>query len=129
PASPIVYGTSLAGSLTAVTSPVVAGTVSYAEGATAVTAATVLTAGAHTLVATFTPTDSTNYTPATVTATLTVTAATPTLTWTPASPIVYGTTLAESLTATTNPVVAGTVSYAEGATAVTAATVLTAGAH
>src|SRR3954468_18423471 len=129
PTTPIVYGASLGGSLTATTSPLVAGTVAYAEGATAVTAATVLGAGAHTILATFTPADAVNYTTATVTATITVTAATPTLTWTPATPIVYGTPLAGSLTATTTPLVAGTVTYAEGATALTAATVLGAGAH
>src|SRR5204862_6939035 len=60
---------------------------------------------------------------------LPISAATPQLVWTPTTPLVYGTTLAGALTAATSPVVAGGVSYAEGATAVTAATVLSVGAH
>ena len=54
---------------------------------------TVLGAGTQTLSATFTPTDTTDYTTATQTATLTVGKATPTITWATPVPINYGTPL------------------------------------
>src|SRR5205085_860563 len=57
-------------------------------------AGTVLMAGTHTLSVTFTPNDTANYTTATQTVALIVTAAvTPTLTWPTPVPIVYGTAL------------------------------------
>ena len=86
-------------------------------------AGTVLTAGTQTLTVTFTPTDTTNYTTATGSVSLTVNQATPTITWpTPAS-IPYGTALSSAqLDATAS--TAGTFVYAP-----VAGTVLTAGSH
>jgi len=71
----------------------------------------VLNAGTNTLVATFTPTDSTNYTSGlTITNTVVVGKATPTITWTNPAAIAYGTALsATQLNATSS--VAGTFSY------------------
>src|SRR5204862_1429180 len=83
---------------------------------------TVLSLGEQTVTATFTPTDAAKYRRATVPPSVTVVAASAQPVWTPTTPLVYGTTLAGALTAATSPVVAGGVSYAEGATAVTAAT-------
>ncbi len=56
-------------------------------------AGTVLPAGAQTLAVTFTPTDTTDYTTATDTVTVTVNEATPTVTWLAPSSITYGTAL------------------------------------
>jgi Flp pilus assembly CpaE family ATPase len=50
----------------------------------------VLTAGTHTLTATFTPADTTNYSTAQAAVSLTVTKATPSLTWPKPAPIAYG---------------------------------------
>lgn len=66
--SAITYGTSLAGVLKATAaygSNPVAGTYSYLNGATAVSASTVLPAGSYTLTVNFTPTDTTTYKTAT----------------------------------------------------------------
>ena len=133
PAS-IAYGTTLSGVLNASAtngSTVVPGSYAYSNGATAVTAATVLTAGSYTLQVTFTPTDTTDYATATATATLKVTQITPAISWSPAS-IAYGTTLSGVLNASAtngSTAVPGSYAYSNGATAVTAATVLTAGSY
>jgi hypothetical protein len=72
---------------------------------------TVLTAGAQTLHATFTPTDAVDYTTATGTTTLTVNQATPVITWATPAAITYPTPLsATQLDATAS--VAGTFVYA-----------------
>ena len=85
--SSIVYGTALgAAQLDATAS--VPGTFVYIPAAGAV-----LGAGSQTLSVTFTPTDATDYTTATQTATLVVDPATPTITWPQPSDIVYGTAL------------------------------------
>src|SRR5439155_548441 len=102
----------------------------YKVGATVVTTATVLSANVagHTIVATFTPTDTDNYVSGgTVQNTLVVNKATPTLTWTPnpLTAITYGTDLTGKLTASSG-TVGGTFEYKVGATVVTAATVLNA---
>lgn len=73
--SAITYGTSLAGVLNATAvygSNLVAGTYSYLNGATAVSASTVLPAGSYTLTVNFTPTDTTTYKTATGSVALTV---------------------------------------------------------
>jgi Flp pilus assembly CpaE family ATPase len=81
----------------------------------------VLTAGTHTLTATFTPADTTDYTTAQVAVSLTVTKATPSLTWPKPAPIAYGAELsATQLNATAS--VAGKFAYSPAA-----GTVLTAG--
>ena len=58
-----------------------------------VTAGTVLTAGAHTLSVTFTPTDTANYLTATASVPITVVKATPVISWATPANIVVGTAL------------------------------------
>lgn len=71
---------------------------------------TVLTAGAQTLSATFTPTDATDYNTAATTVSLTVNKATPVITWATPAAIAYGTVLsATQLDATAS--VPGTFAY------------------
>ena len=72
--APITYGTALSGTQLNATSTL-AGSFSYSPSA-----GTVLSIGPHTLTATFTPVDTTNYTTGTATVTLTVVPATPVLT-------------------------------------------------
>ncbi len=125
--SPIVSGTALsAAQLNATASyngTAIAGTFSYNPAL-----GTVLSAGTHTLTATFTPSDTTDYsTPAPITTNLTVQAI-PVLAWTPTSPIVYGTALSPAqfnatATYSGNPV-AGTFSYSSAI-----GTILGAGTH
>ena len=105
--------------------------------AVTVTSSTVLTAGSWNLIATFTPSDSTDYVAAgTTSVTLTVNKATPALAWATPAAIPYGTTLASSLNPThtfNSATVAGGFTYTAvpttGGTAVTVTsnTVLTAG--
>ncbi len=77
-------------------------------------AGTVLSAGAHTLSVTFTPTNSTDYFAATASVSLTVTQATPTITWSTPAAIAYGTALGVSqLNATSTAV--GTFVYTPAA--------------
>src|SRR5678809_1176219 len=62
-----------------------------------------MSAGAHTLSVTFTPTDAANYTGATATTTITVLKATSTISWSAPADITYGTALsATQLNATAN---------------------------
>jgi sugar lactone lactonase YvrE len=85
--SPITYGTALSAiQLDAVLS--VAGSCTYLPAA-----GTVLSAGAQTLTATCTPTDTTDYSSVSKTVSLTVNQATPTIAWTAPSAITYGTAL------------------------------------
>lgn len=77
-------------------------------------AGTVLAAGSQTLMATFTPTDATDYATATANVTLTVNKATPTIIWTGPAAITYGMALGPSqLNATAS--VPGTFVYAPAA--------------
>jgi hypothetical protein len=79
---------------------------------TPLSATTVLSASStsYTLVATFTPTDTTDYTAATASVTLTVNQATPVITWATPAAITYGTALSGTqLNATSN--VAGSFVY------------------
>jgi hypothetical protein len=115
--SAIAYGTALSAAQLDATSSV-AGTFAYAPAA-----GTVLKAGLQSLSVTFTPTDSTDYSTATATVSITVNAATPTISWTTPAAINYGTALAAAqLNATST--VAGTFSYSPAA-----GTVLKAGAQ
>lgn len=95
--APITYGTALGASqLNAVSN--VPGTFVYSPALGAV-----LTAGTQTLSATFTPSDSADYTTATASVLLVVNQASPTVSWTVPSPITYGTPLGSSqLDATAN---------------------------
>ena len=112
----IVYGTALSGTQLDATASV-PGTFSYTPAA-----GTVLGAGNNqTLSVAFTPTDTTDYTTATATATINVLQATPTISWAKPAAIVYGTALsATQLDATAS--VAGTFTYTPAA-----GTVLSAG--
>src|SRR5271157_3210227 len=101
---PMVYGTVLGPSQLNATANV-PGTFSYTPAV-----GTILGVGVDTLSATFTPTDTVDYTTATATTTITVSKATPTITWGAPAPIIYGTALVPSqLNATAN--VPGTFSY------------------
>ena len=93
----IVYGTALSGTqLDATSSWTVGGVSGSVPGTFTYTpaAGTVLDAGNdQTLSVAFTPTDTTDYTTASATATINVLQATPTITWSNPADIVYGTAL------------------------------------
>ena len=109
--APIIYGTALGATELDATASV-AGAFAYLPAA-----GTVLAVGNQTLTANFTPTNSTDYTTATASVTLTVNQATPTITWATPAAITYGTALsATQLDATAN--VAGTFTYSPAAGAV-----------
>jgi len=113
----ITYGTALSATQLDATSTV-AGSFSYS-----LAAGTVLAAGTHTITATFIPTDSTDYSTATASVTLTVNAATPTITWAVPAATTYGTALSGTqLDASST--VAGSFSYTPAA-----GTVLTTGTY
>jgi hypothetical protein len=100
----ITYGAALSATQLNATSTV-AGSFAYSPGA-----GTVLNAGQQTLKVTFTPSNTTNYTTATASVTLTVNKATPSIIWTTPRAITYGTALnATQLNATST--VAGTFIY------------------
>jgi N-acetylneuraminic acid mutarotase len=109
----ITYGTALSSAQLDATSPV-AGAFVYSPAA-----GTVLTAGAHTLSVTFTPSDAADLTPATATVSITVNPATPVITWNTPVPIAYGTALSSTqldATASNNGApVAGTFVYSPAA--------------
>jgi len=112
--APIVYGTALSSTQLDATANA-PGTFTYSP-----VAGTVLTAGPQTLSVTFTPTDTSKYTTATGSVTLTVTQATPVVTWAAPAGITYGTALSASqLDATAS--VPGTLVYSPGAGQVPAA--------
>jgi hypothetical protein len=100
----ILYGTAIGAAQLDATSTV-AGTFAYSPAA-----GTVLTAGPQTLKAMFTPTDTTDYTTAMATVTLTVNEAAPTITWPTPAAITYGAGLGSAqLDATSS--VAGSFAY------------------
>jgi len=100
----ITYGTALSSTQLDATASV-AGTFSYVPAAGAT-----LSAGAQTLSVTFTPTDTTDYNPATASVSLTVNQATPVITWATPSAVLQGAALsAAQLDATAS--VAGSFSY------------------
>jgi sugar lactone lactonase YvrE len=97
PPAAIIFGTQLSTTQLNATANV-PGTFSYSP-ATGV----ILTAGTKQLTATFTPSDTTDYTTATASVPLTVNRATPTITWPAPTPISYGTPLTSTqLNATAN---------------------------
>jgi hypothetical protein len=97
--SPISYGTPLSSTQLNASSGGVAGSFVYSP-----VSGTVLGVGSHTLNATFTPTDATDYNSNTGSVTLTVNKATPTIAWTTPSAITYGTALSSTqLNASTTP--------------------------
>ena len=100
----IVYGTALSATQLDATASV-PGTFIYSPAA-----GSILTAGQHTLEASFTPTDTTHYSDANATVTLTVTKAAPVLTWATPAAVPAGTALsATQLDATAS--VPGTFTY------------------
>ena len=104
----ITYGTALSATQLDATSTV-AGTFAYSP-----VAGTVLTAGTHTITATFTPTDTTDYKTVTATVGLKVIQAAPSLSWNVPAAITYGTALsATQLNASST--VAGTFAYSPAA--------------
>jgi len=110
----ITYGTALSAAQLDATANV-AGTFTYTPAA-----GTVLSAGTQTLNVTFTPTDTTDYTTATDSVTLSVNKATSIVSWATPAAITYGTALsATQLDATAN--VAGTFTYTPAAGTVLAA--------
>jgi hypothetical protein len=111
------YGTALGAAQLNANSPV-AGTFGYSPEA-----GTVLGAGPHTITATLTPTDSTDYTAASSSVTLVVNQATPAITWPAPAAITYGTALGAAQLNASSPV-AGTFTYSSAA-----GTVLGAGSH
>jgi len=102
--SAITYGTALSSAQLDATSPT-AGTFAYDPAL-----GTVLTAGAHTLGVTFTPTDTTDYATASGSVTIQVNQATPTITWPAPAAITYGTALSSTQLDATTPT-AGTFTY------------------
>jgi DNA-binding beta-propeller fold protein YncE len=117
-AATITYGASLSGILNASAlsgSTPVPGTFAYTAtptggSASAVTNASVLSAGHYTLTATFTPSDTTTYSSVSSTVTLQVSQATPSITWATPSAITYGTALSGTQLNASSPV-AGTFVY------------------
>jgi N-acetylneuraminic acid mutarotase len=96
----IAYGTALSATQLDATAtfdgnPVTGSYVYKSETGATVTVGTVLAAGTHTLTVTFTPSGlgASNYTTATASVTLVVTADTPTITWAQPASIAYGTAL------------------------------------
>ncbi|PAW89245.1 MAG: hypothetical protein B9S26_09175, partial [Opitutia bacterium Tous-C4FEB] len=103
--SAITYGTALSATqLNA--SGSVTGAIVYSPAS-----GTTPSAGTQTLTATFTPTDTANYTTATGSVSLVVGKATPTLTWATPSAITYGTTLSATQLNATSSLAAGTIVY------------------
>jgi hypothetical protein len=115
--APITYGTRLSNSQLAATASV-AGAFTYTPGESAI-----LGAGTHNPVVTFTPTDTTSYTPAQAAVSLDVMKAQPTVTWEKPAPISEGSALsAAQLNAAAS--VPGSFAYSRAA-----CEVLTAGTH
>ncbi len=117
--STIVYGTSLSNLLIASAtsaSTIVPGTFVFTAIPTGgvVTSATVFPAGSYDVTANFTPTDTSTYTTATGSASITVSKATPTITWATPSPIAYGTALGAAQLNASSGGVAGTFVYSPG---------------
>ncbi len=112
--SSITYGTALSATQLNASSTV-AGTFNYSPAA-----GTVLTAGSHTIAATFTPTDSTDYATAASQVSIKVKQATPAVTWATPAAITYGTALSSTqLDASSK--IPGTFSYSPAAGAALAA--------
>jgi alpha-tubulin suppressor-like RCC1 family protein len=110
----ITYGTALNATQLNATSGGVAGTFVYSPAS-----GTVLNAGAsQTLLATFTPSDTANFsTPSATSVTLTVAKGTPAITWPTASAITYGQTLASSTLSGGTSTPAGTFAWTTPTTA------------
>ena len=113
----ISYGTALSGAQLDATSSV-QGSFAYTPAA-----GTVLGVGPHTLTATFTPTDTSQYNAATASVSLTVVKATPSILWPGPAAIIYGTPLSSVQLNASSPV-AGAFTYSP-----VAGTLLSVGPH
>jgi hypothetical protein len=113
----ISYGTALSATQLDASSAV-SGTFAYSPAP-----GTVLAVGSHTLSATFTPADATDYAAATATVTLAVNQATPAITWATPAAISYGTALSATQLNASSPV-SGTFAYSPAP-----GTVLAVGSH
>ncbi len=103
--SAVIYGTALSSAQLNASSGGVAGSFIYSPSS-----GTILSVGTQALTASFTPSDTANYTSTTRTVALIVGKATPSITWTPPSAINYGMALSETqLNATAS--VAGSFTY------------------
>ena len=116
----ITYGTPLSSTQLDASSGGVAGTFVYTPAAGAV-----LSAGVQTLSVTFTPTDTTDYSPATAAVQLTVSKATPTIAWATPAAVTYGTPLSATQLDASSGGVAGIFVYTPAAGAVLAVGVQT----
>ena len=124
--SGIVYQTTLAASLNATISPSIDGSFNYYIGSTEVFPTTVFNAGSYTINAIFTSRNA-NYTNASQQTGLTISKFTPTLDYNINESIVYGTTIASSLTASSD--VSGTFVYSIDGNTLSSTDVLNAGTY
>ncbi len=106
PPQPITYGTPLTSAQLSANVASIDGVLTYTPGPGAV-----LSAGAQTLTAAFSPADTTNYQPARATVTFTVNKATPVICWPKPVPIPSGTALSAMQLDAVATGVAGTFSY------------------
>jgi hypothetical protein len=116
----LIAGSALGSSQLDASAGSVAGSFAYTPAAGTVES----TVGSVTLSATFTPTDTANYTTAPASATLTVSKPMPALSWATPAPITYGTALSSTQLDASSGGVAGTFTYTPAA-----GTVLTAGSQ
>jgi subtilase family serine protease len=107
----ITYGTALSTTQLDASSGGVQGTFAYTLASVPVKVGTVLGVGSQTLLATFTPNDTTTYNSATATVQLTVGKTTPTITWATPAAITYGTALSATQLDASSGGVAGTFVY------------------
>jgi hypothetical protein len=107
----ITYGTALSTTQLDASSGGVQGTFAYTLASVPVKVGTVLGVGSQTLLATFTPNDTTTYNSATATVQLTVGKATPPITWATPAAITYGTALSATQLDASSGGVAGTFVY------------------
>ncbi len=121
--STIVYGTPLGSGQLDATSTI-PGSFVYTPAA-----GSVLSAGQQTLSVVFTPTNTTNYQPVTLTRTITVTQAPPTLSWTPPAAIISGTALSSTQLDAAAAGVSGTTLPGAFTYTPAAGTVLSSGSH
>jgi len=117
--APITYGTALS-STQLDASTTTGGSFIYSPAL-----GTILGAGSKTLSVTFTPADTTDYSTASATVTLTVKQATPAITWAPPAAITYGTALSTTQLNASSGGVAGVFVYTPAAGTVLAAEVQT----
>ena len=126
--APIVYGTTIASSLTATSN--VAGTFAYSTNGVALSSTDVLNAGMYIIIASFTPTDTSNYNSGSTTSPVTVNKQPTSITFPATSSIVYETTMSSFISGTTvSNGVAGTFAFSTNGTTITSSSVLHIGTY